>query len=83
MKTHKTNLEELINAFRVVEVDVDTARCTTVNELELCHLVQYIQINRRNEHTHTLPASVVVYASRRELEVIITETHRYVQEVHA
>ena len=51
MKTHKTNAEELINALPVVEVDGDTARCTGVNELGLGHPVQYIQINRRHEHT--------------------------------
>ena len=32
---------------------------------------------------HPPPASGAVYASRRELVVIITETQRYVQEVHA
>ena len=51
MKTHKTNAEELINALPVVEVDGDTARCTGVNELGLGHPVQYIQLNRRYEHT--------------------------------
>ena len=51
MKTHKTNAEELINALPVVEVDADTGRCTCVNELGLGHPVQYIEINRRHEHT--------------------------------
>ena len=51
MKTHKTNAEELINALPIVEVDGDTARCTGVNELGLGHPVQYIQLNRRHEHT--------------------------------
>ena len=51
MKTHKTNAKELINALPVVEVEGDTARCTGVNELGLGHPVQYIQINRRHEHT--------------------------------
>jgi hypothetical protein len=32
---------------------------------------------------HPPPASGAVYASRRELVVIITETQRYVQEVNA
>ena len=51
VKTHKTNAEELINTLPIVEVDGDTARCTGVNELGLGHPVQYIQLNRRNEHT--------------------------------
>ena len=51
VKSHKTNAEELINHLPVVEVDGDTARCTGVNELGLGHPVQYIQINRRYEHT--------------------------------
>ena len=50
-KTHKSNAEELINALPIVEVDGDTARCTGVNELGLGHPVQYIQVNRRYEHT--------------------------------
>jgi uncharacterized Zn-finger protein len=50
-KTHKSNAEELVNALPIVEVDGDTARCTGVNELGLGHPVQYIQINRRYEHT--------------------------------
>ena len=51
LKTHKSNAEELINALPVVEVEGDTARCTWVNELGLGHPVQYIQLNRRYEHT--------------------------------
>ena len=51
MKSHKTNAEELINALPIVEVQGDTARCTGVNELGLGHPVQYIQLNRRHEHT--------------------------------
>ena len=50
-KSHRTNAEELVNALPVVEVDGDTARCTGVNELGLGHPVQYIQLNRRYEHT--------------------------------
>ena len=50
-QSHKTNAEELINALPIVEVDGDTARCTGVNELGLGHPVQYIQLNRRYEHT--------------------------------
>jgi uncharacterized Zn-finger protein len=53
VKSHKTNAEELINALPIVEVDGDTARCTGVNELGLGHPVQYIQLNRRHEHTPT------------------------------
>ncbi len=49
--SHKSNAEELINALPVVEVTGDTARCTGVNELGLGHPVQYIQLNRRHEHT--------------------------------
>ena len=51
VKSHKSNAEELINALPVVEVDGDTARCTGVHELGLGHPVQYIQLNRRYEHT--------------------------------
>jgi len=51
VKTHKTNAEELINTLPIVEVEGDTARCTGVNQLGLGHPVQYIQLNRRNEHT--------------------------------
>lgn len=49
--THLSNAEELINALPIVEVHGKVARCTGVNELALGHPVQYIQLDRRHEHT--------------------------------
>ena len=49
--SHKTNAEEFVNSLPIVEVSGNTARCLGVNELGLGHPVQYIQIDRRHEHT--------------------------------
>ncbi|CDW74578.1 UNKNOWN [Stylonychia lemnae] len=51
--THQSNAEELINAFPIVEVQGETARCSGVNELGLGHPVQYIQLNKRTPHSPT------------------------------
>lgn len=49
--THQTNAEELVNALPIVEVHGNVARCSGVNEINLGHPVQYIQLDRRHQYT--------------------------------